>query len=531
MVTKEWLSLSRFARPLAVSLAAITIAGYVVVHRLAGLTLPVPWNDESWILWKALALAERGTLLTEQMNPDRQTFCFPAYEFLHAAIIRLFGLALPTARWVSACSVVCSYVLLVAVLVSRATRPFFSTLLLSAFLFGASLVVCGNLVRPESLVLLLAVMSSVLLAMTRPVGAAALVALAPLVHLNGCYFALALGGAALAQWLLGGHRLYRMEAICLFYALIGWLTFILYFVPQREILLSDIVLSVSMRTGERYVSDRFSVSALLMGLVGVLTLKRQPWLAALAFLSMGCQVAVGRAASSWYLSYLQVGTALTCVVSLETASLLLRAFRDGLPGRWLRLFSGVASAAYFMSCLLLAWRTERLPGPRNYVSDLHFPGGMGMARGIEYVTAEDLDLVSRRVLDMAGTNTGCRVMFGSDGDGLLFLSRLQGRVMIYMPAMTQTPPDIVVIHLSRYLPSWWLSFFLEPRMRLYEIGEEDVVLRRDGTEAWYVKDVRAYHGTERGAVEWPLEVFGFRYRDLLGDGASGGSLSHNKPNS
>ena len=85
------------------------VIAYLHAHQLAFYNFPVPWIDESDILWRAIALAETGSLYMPQISPVQVYNRVPGYLLVMGALFKLWGFSLPFARHVSCAFVTAAF--------------------------------------------------------------------------------------------------------------------------------------------------------------------------------------------------------------------------------------------------------------------------------------------------------------------------------------------------------------------------------------------------------------------------------------
>src|SRR5262249_23000662 len=202
---------------------------YVRVHQLAAYNFPVPWPDESDILWRAIAFAKHGTLHPPQLFFGPHYNRVPGYMLFMGALFYLAGCSLHFARLVSCALVVASFLLL-AWMTARCRFPLLSLVILGVFLLSKPFVVTGNIGRMEPLLLFVACFGFVLLQHRYDLAAFAVILMGPLIHPNGMYFVVACGLYLLVVRLARaeGRRLSRREAGFLLLAVAVWCAYSLY---------------------------------------------------------------------------------------------------------------------------------------------------------------------------------------------------------------------------------------------------------------------------------------------------------------
>lgn len=146
--------MSNFCKiPMLIIVIAVLLISYHA-HRVADLTLPPPWNDESWSIYPAKNIALHGRLWAPELNPEKVIFCYPIQEALLAVTWPLHEGDLRTLRDAAWAFTVMAY-LLTAAWMAKAPGGWVGILIFSAFFLSAPIVVAGNIVRPEAPMMML----------------------------------------------------------------------------------------------------------------------------------------------------------------------------------------------------------------------------------------------------------------------------------------------------------------------------------------------------------------------------------------
>lgn len=176
------------------------------LHIQAGYNLPMPVGDEVAFYYPAHNLAEKGTMLSPQINPDRVLFWMPpGYVIFLSGWLKIAGTGMASARWLSFILSSVAF-LLWSIWLYRFYRPRpvqapgfklpgrginaqgFSIGFLAFAFLSVHWVVMGNFIRMEALLLCMAG-AGLLLQQGRQVWASlAVLALALSVHPNAIYF-------------------------------------------------------------------------------------------------------------------------------------------------------------------------------------------------------------------------------------------------------------------------------------------------------------------------------------------------------
>src|SRR5438105_2633552 len=98
-----WRSISPRAERILFWFSVVLVAAACVArHVVAGLTMPVPWPDESAFLWQAIAVQRTNSLFAPELNALREVFWMPpGYMIAVGALFKITGASLVAARWFS----------------------------------------------------------------------------------------------------------------------------------------------------------------------------------------------------------------------------------------------------------------------------------------------------------------------------------------------------------------------------------------------------------------------------------------------
>lgn len=413
-----------------------------VLHRRAGLTLPIPWIDEATFLWPARSLSEHLTLLAPELNPDRPVMWMPpGYTVAMALAFRFTGLSLVVARWLS--WMFTAGALAGLFLAHRVQRSSPWSL---AFLFAISLmpswVVAGNTARMEALVLLIAASGFALLAANRPWVGLAVLGLGPLVHPNGAF--LALGGiAAVAQrWRLRRLRSPgRWEYAALGAAAACWLGYAILVAVHRDAFVRDMAYQwarkAAMERSAGWSSPRALALPLAAAGLATISWRLHGEARATAFLAISAGLVGLVSNEMWYGVYADLSLVLVIAEALDVAA----AWTAG-HGQLTRLAAAVAllaSTAAGLRALRYIGVTET---PR------YLPDGMAWECTAMQprAYADEAELAALRAVLHRVAAPGARVAFEPPGDALLIAD--DRTLAPFTPVFTETAADVLVVHLT-----------------------------------------------------------------------------------
>lgn len=459
-------------------LVVLTVLLSAWAHRCAGLTLPLPWGDEAWLVWKSRSLLETGSLFTPELNPDRMIVNFPVYEVIQAAVLWCVGPDLERLRWSSWAFSMAAYGFTLAWL-RRLPLRLLTTSVLSAFFLSAPVVAAGNILRPDSLMLSYATVCLWLYSSGRRWLMLAVLGLALVTHPMGPFIALVFG----PLWLLDVIRRPgwpdRVGGVALALATLVGMGVAAYVVVHWADVVRDYTLIAGDHMSEspwrnlwRHARHLWMLGLLLAAVAAVRWERRL--LPALG-LALTLQLLQVMRLEMWYALHQQYSAA----VLFLALPVLVQAGLRGRPGgrRWATGVALVVGAGL----MLFALRTGMVEGPRGFPRDLAWGWGMRATGEVRYAEERDLEAVAA-ALRAHVSDPQAPVIFRPEGEAFLFSDRLRGRVRVMVPIDAQIQPQWLVQRDSRYIPDWVAR---GGRAYVARAGRDPVVLHeREGTERW-----------------------------------------------
>jgi hypothetical protein len=476
-----------------VNRARLRLAGYwalalacglaqIAVHTRAGFTFPPPWIDEAHFLWQAKAVAETGTLLAPQLDPERPILWMPpGWFWVTGASFRVLGFDFALARTLSLGFLLAGFALLAGIL-RGLPHPTAALVLAGAFFLGRTFVATGNVARMEALLLLGALGGFALLRSGRIWPGLALLAATPLVHPNGVWF---LAGGAAWVWLQGGERARLSHpgvlgvAALLAVALL-WLAFAGLVASHPDAFAQGFGYQLARKAGagrlERILDGR------LLGLAALLLLARSlrrevPDALLLACLAVPALLAQSIGQEYWYEVFEELFYLILSLLALTAAGLWL-ARRSALAGR-----SGFAIAGALLLLLLVNLAVHRVPNPLGYPGNLVWHG-MRFSEGEPYLRAEERVFVRGFLARLAPPGEKPLVRFFPAAEAL-FYAELDGvEIRVSEPLFREEQADWILLRASR-----WRSRGSFERALQRATGEASSTARpilvRGETERWY----------------------------------------------
>lgn len=466
----------RFIGLFAVVLATIVVSFHA--HRAADLTLPPPWNDESWSIYPAKNIALHGRLWAPELNPEKVIFCYPIQEALLAVTWPLHEGDLRTLRDAAWAFTVMSF-LLTAAWIARAPGGWIGAAILSAFFLSAPMVVAGNIVRPEAPMLMLFALAMLFAERGSPYKALAIAAIAAALHPAGI---IGLGLFALGcVAVIARERRMPAKTDCVVWSIpiVVWGYYVQLIARNwgdyREYLHATYSEPMTQSAASVLTSAWLLYVVAPAALVIVISwFVRRAWaMPAVALLGIALIPAIRT--QMWYESYKSWSIALLCAMGVPLmAEILARlATRIPNPARF------AIAAAACLPMLHFAYRHGWLEGPRGYPHDLTWGWGMvAVDPAVPFFTAEDEVSISSQLRALADSG---RLMMRPDADSLLFRGGFEP-LQIYQPVRATVSPDWVLFRRSRYVPAWVRDAHLAGITNGYR--QIAILHARDGTEEW-----------------------------------------------
>lgn len=470
------------------SLIVAVVALYVLIHYQLGLSFPTPWPDEAHFLWQAHAFATNNSLFSEVLNTERTIMWMPpGYLILTGLYFKVVGTSLEAARLLSLLAMAAFFVLLVRFMAHYGHR-WFALGLTSLFFFNARFIACGNIARMEALLLLAIVCAFILLQQGRFLYGLLILGLAPLLHLNGIYFGLAGVAFILYQTPLKSLREMlntRLLVVALLVA-VAWIAYGVLIAANWSSFIHDMGFQFRRKGGWDIWLVVTESQYLLLALLVLLG-----WAKAYSSKIRAIEL-LFFALPAWLIW--PIGHELWYEVIHHTGYLLISMFAIHM---WFQLLpaSGIAKRGQIKMALtisfifIVVWWNFRDQRIENmiYYPDRADLVTMGMKHEIPYITSADIALMSELLGSLARDNGSLSVEFQPNGDAFAFLELEQDGVKFVCPVFQKREPDVLVVHRSRHLPTWWaFGDRALDRAGLTKDSSEHIWHERDGTEQWFV---------------------------------------------
>ncbi len=485
-----FLTTSQRVRQYAVwGLASVIVAAFMASVYLAGDTLPVPWPDEAHFLWQSVSVAEHGSLLSPELNPERHVLWMPpGYMSFIGGLFAIFGNSLALARFVS---LVCmlAVIPMLLVIVYRVWPSLVTMLVAPWFLLSGAFIAAANIARMEAVLLVLLCGSFLLLAAGRIWIAIALLLLTPLIHPNGLYFIpfallLAFVYRQSVDW-----KLSRMSIILFATAFIAWIVYLLYISSHWDAFVLDMQYQFG-RKAARPLLERILVPEALFPLASLILSAIYGWL----IRNKAIVVAVALAMPAWLAGWIGLemwyDLFVLCallIVTVIAARLVCMPDKEG--GHVVIVLRWVIPVGVLLS--LVTWNVP------NYTS--RTSGGLGFPTSIpwkgmniqdkEYLTDADIEKVTAKIKERIRTDASTTIQFFPSADAFFYLDLRSEGVNFSEPLFTQREPDLFLMHLSRTHPSYF-RFTVDRHMHDLDMREsflaKYLIHLRDTTEQWFL---------------------------------------------
>ena len=474
---------TRLQSGILIGIAFFTLMFSAFVHYSAGLTLPVPWSDETSFLWPTLNFAQHNTFFAPELNPDRAILWMPpGYMLILGLFLKIFPFSLLIVRWISWAFLALAYVALIF-WVRRYRLAGIAILFLSLFWLNGAYVCAGNIARMDGLLLFLVTLGFLLCARGETWKGLPLLACTVLVHPNGLYFFAAAVGATIfqpIQW----QRPTKTDYGLISFSLLALGAYALYVYFHWADFLNDMAMQFSRKAERNPASLLLQWPTLgylslytLAGIVALLKFRRYLFPVAFGLSSyflfiIGCEM--------WYEIYLQLGLLILAWLSLVAT--------DGILNK-LRVYPQICHLFVGFMCiplLIFFYRNGWVEGPSGYFRDLSFGWGMHMEKSSEvrYFTEQDRTSIWMAIRSkIPAGSTGIKLGFIPSADQFLYFDKYAPPIRLFSPHFTTNKPDAWVVHESRHIPQWVAkaSEHIQPRT--------DLLHERNDTERWYWVDL------------------------------------------
>jgi hypothetical protein len=476
------------------SFARLRLAGYWViallfalaqigVHARAGFSFPPPWIDEAQFLWQAKAVADTGTLLAPQLDPEHPILWMPpGWFWAMGAAFELLGFDFSLARALSLACLLAAFVLLAGML-RGLPHASASLLLAGAFFLGRTFVAAGNVARMEALLLLGVLGGFALLRSGRIWPGLALLAATPLVHPNGIWF-LAAGAAWVWLWAPRRHGLPRPDALgaaALLCVALAWLAFAALVAANPEEFAQGIGYQLARKAGAARLGPFGDGRLLALAALLLLAhrLRREvPDAVLLACLAVPALLAHSIGQEYWYEVFEELFYLLLSLLALAAAGVWL-ARRPALARH-----SRLAVGSVLVLLLLANLAAHRVPDPIGYPGNLVWHR-MRVSDGEPYLRADERAFLRSFLIRLAPPGRLPRVRFHPAAEALFYADLDGVEIRVSEPVFREEQPDWLLLRTGRWGRGRAYTRELLERAGIDPADPAQPILQRGETERWY----------------------------------------------
>jgi hypothetical protein len=455
----------------------------IAVHIRAGFSFPPPWIDEAQFLWQAKAVADTGTLLAPQLDPERPILWMPpGWFWAMGAAFKMLGFDFALARALSLGCLLGAFALL-AGLLRGLPHPSASLLLAGAFFLGRTFVATGNVARMEALLLLAVLGGFTLLRKERIWPGLALLAASPLVHPNGVWF-LAGGAAWVWLWARRRHSLPGPDALgiaVLLAVALAWLAFAALVAAHPEEFAQGFAYQLARKAGaarlELLGDGRLLALAALLLLAHRLR-REVPDAVLLACLAVPALLAHSIGQEYWYEVFEELFYLLLSLLALAAAGVWLA----GRPA--LARHSRLATAGVVFLLLLANLAAHRVPNPVGFPGNLVWHR-MRVSDGEPYLRGDERAFLRGFLTRLAPPGSLPRVRFHPAAEALFYADLDGVEIRVSEPVLREQQHDWLLVRISRWGRMGSYTRGLLERAGIDPADPAQPILQRGETERWY----------------------------------------------
>lgn len=491
--------------------AALIAAAMLVMHLLAGLTLPVPWGDEAFFIWQARAFERFNHFAAPELDASRPILLLPfIYQSVLGIAFKIFGYSLGLAREISFLFALTGFAFIVAT-ARRGAAPIAALVLISGFMMSAQFIALANNARMEAMLFAFVGAALFLMQVKRGWFAIALLAITPMIHPNGMLYLIPACVHAVVNLKIHRAKPERAALITLGLALLAWLANGIYALSFWQGLMHDLAYRLSetsaANSGWEQYGGWHGFGLALIVLTGVVGAWRKADIGHFIAFAIGSWLLHRLRIETWYevfggLAYMLLSLAVLELAMKEAPGIIRSRFR-ALPN-W-------ATASAVVAMLIgINIAATHIPGPKGYIEDLDLDGMVIASGGVDYMTDEDRAAIEAYILDKHADGAKTFEIYPIAETlliGDLADKGVQFQIPYFDPAFAAGGPswpfgfgptewpnaDVYIYRASRYQPRW-----LDERLLMViKRGETragakvEVIRSRDATEIWYAVDARA----------------------------------------
>ncbi len=470
------------------SLLILVLVLYIIINRQAGNAYPTPWPDEAHFLWQANSIAENNTLFCPELNTDRTIMWQPpGYLIFVGTVFKVFGSSLNIGRSISLLLMIVLFLMLMSLTTHYGNR--WSVLFIcSLFFLNSRFIACGNIARMEALLLFLVLAAVLLIQRNKSLFGLALLAVTPIVHFNGFYFALF--GFALVIFkgeLFTIIRSFTRTKILILIAVAAiWIGYAILIASNWDSFVLDMKYQFSRKEDAfiwQLLIENEALLLYLFLLIGiVIAIKLEIRVIELLFLALPALIIYPLGHELWYEVIDHLGYLLVAIFFIHISFLIFPIDRS-LSRQYKRMGMGI-----LLTALLITWnyRSDRIDNMFNYGSSFNF-ATMSIKGGAGYITENDQKELTRIIDSLATDKISLIIEFQPHADAFYFIDRAKNNhVTFSCPLFQHRKPDLLIVHFSRHLPNWWpYGIRALARTALTQDSSKHILYQRDQTEKWY----------------------------------------------
>jgi len=478
------------------AVVVLGVAAQVYLHVRAGYTLPSPWIDEAHFLWQAAAWARDWSLFAPELNPDRTIMWMPpGYLVVTGFVFKLFGVSLAVARWFSMICLSAAFVFMSLIL--RQWRwPIVTTAILGLAFLSGPVVACGNIARPEALLLLVGLAGLWLVFTGRSWPGLILLAVGPMVHPNGLMFV----ASGMAVVLMGRIRSGKWPKLTRSDYLIGglvlglWLAYGLHILLNWSGFIADWAYQIERKSG-RPMIDSLARPEYIMLMLALLVAALGRWPSGstarrLLLVAVPLFLIHRWGHEMWYHAYANMSYALFSVFFILALN-----ERLGQPstraGHWGKRIGLIAAGGL---ALAFCYLQSAIPRHDNHPGNLSWYAFRIEHDGIAYLTEDDLEAVEGYLDSLEAADPSATVAVLPRALAFAIPKLASGEVASSCPLFSPSNTDVYLLRTSTYQrPEAFGTLQKEDLAAAgYRSLSEGAVLReRDSWERWYVFETRS----------------------------------------
>ncbi len=461
----------------------ISIGVFFWLHSLAGLSFPVPWEDEAVFVMQGKALADHGSMFSPSLNPNRVVeWMPPGYMIFLGGVLRFPGNILFLSRLASFLLVILVFLLLAYTIWKKTKHAWLTLILIALYMTSRYFIMAGNMARMEALVLALITIAIYCFTAKKPFIALAILTLTPIVHPNGLYFFIAGVLYFFSTEKFSLKNISTLTVLIWFLVFGAWLAYGIHIIQHWVDFKFDMTQQMERKAGRNFweavKQTKYIFGFTAIVLAGVYSwLKKEKWLLMLVYFA-GASLFINRVGQEmWYEVYDSFAFILLCIVILY----IVYSFN-----------SKVMTVIGLVLVIAIGFKSGAIEKSLDYRRDINF-NGLRLSDSVPYIQQSDIQRVREYILSQRKNSTKIRVKFEPRGDALLFQNPEDSLIApIHVHKEKTMFPDqdcdLYIVHVSKYFPPVWSTYPVQwalnnaginPTEKKYEI------LRRNETEVWY----------------------------------------------